>query len=247
MTMSPTMKFTLIEARLFLRERMIAIFALALPVVILLALGAMPFMRAHQEGLNGQRVIDIYIPLLVGLALAALALNGLPGALGTYRERGVLRRLSTTPVNPSVVLFAQLLVNLVAAVISIILLIVVGNLLLSVPMPKVPVGYALSVILMAASLLAIGLVIAATAPSGRAAGGIGTLVYLPMLVSAGLWTPGFTPKVLQKVGEFTPLGAGVRAIGDAWFGSWPQPTHLLVMAVYTAVFSFLAVRFFRWE
>lgn len=245
--MSALTKLTITEAKLFLRERAIVVFALACPVLILLLLGAIPFLRQPNPDLGGERIIDLYIPTLVGLSLSALALNGLPGALGTYRERGVLRRLSTTPVHPSTLLAAQLLVNLVAGVVSVLLLVIAGRLAFAIPVPEVAVGYVLAVVLLAAALLAIGLVIAAMAPSGRAAGGIGTMVYLPMLVSAGLWTPGFTPRVLERIGEFTPLGAGVRAISDAWFGSWPQPLHLAVMAGYTVIFAFLAAKVFRWE
>lgn len=245
--MSALTKLTISEAKLFLRERTIVLFALACPVLILLVLGAIPFLREPNPDLGGDRIIDLYIPTLVGLSLSALALNGLPGALGSYRERGVLRRLSTTPVHPSTLLSAQLLVNLAAGVVSVLLLVIVGRVAFDIPVPKVALGYILAVLLLAVALLAIGLVIAATAPSGRAAGGIGTMVYLPMLVSAGLWTPGFTPRILERIGEFTPLGAGVRAVSDAWFGSWPHPLHLAVMAGYFVIFAVIATRVFRWD
>ena len=42
--------------------------------------------------------------LVTLLALVVLALQALPMTLGTYRERGILRRMSTTPVHPGMVL-----------------------------------------------------------------------------------------------------------------------------------------------
>ena len=47
--------------------------------------------------------------------------------------------------------------------------------------------------------------------------------------------------------DFTPLGAAVQALEDAWFGATPSATHILVMAVYAVVVGAIAVRVFRWE
>jgi ABC-2 type transport system permease protein len=245
--MSALSKLTVHEFRLFLRDRGVAFVALILPVALLLVMGAVPFLREPNANLDGQRVIDIYVPILVGISLATLALNGVPGALAAYRETGVLRRLGTTPMRPTSLLTAQLLVSLVAGIVSIVVLVIVGSVLFDVPMPVSIPGYLLSLVLLTASLLSVGLVIAALAPNGRAAGGIGTIVYLPMLVLAGMWTPGFTPEAFQRVGDFTPLGAGVRAVGQAWFEGMPSTLPLVVMAVYAIGFTVFAGRVFRWE
>ena len=45
---------------------------------------------------------------MVVISLATLGVSTLPSRLATYRELGVLRRLSTTPVDPAALLIAQL-------------------------------------------------------------------------------------------------------------------------------------------
>ncbi len=79
---------------------------------------------------------------MVVMTLAILGVNLLPARLVKYREKGVLRRLSTTPANPRSILIAQLIVNMGAAVVGLVVLIVVGNLVLQIPLPQDLIGFA---------------------------------------------------------------------------------------------------------
>ena len=45
----------------------------------------------------------------------------------------------------------------------------------------------------------------------------------------------------------TPLGAALQAVRDSWGGQFAEPLHLVLLAVYTAVFAGIAARTFRWE
>jgi ABC-2 type transport system permease protein len=246
--MSALGKLTVVEAKLFSREPAAAVYGLAFPVVLLVIFGSLPSMRAASSSTGGLRVIDVYLPILIGLGLATLALNTLPGFLANYREKGVLRRLSTTtPVSPAGVLTAQLVVNVTAAMVSVALLVGIGHVAFGVALPRQFLGFLLTLVLLATSLYTLGLLVASVAPTNRAAAGIGTLLYLPMMFTAGLWTPGFTPGLIHRIGEFTPLGAGVQALQQVWAGHWPQPLLLLVLAGYTVVVGALAARLFRWE
>ena len=80
-----------------------------------MVLGSIPAFREPDTELGGLRVIDLYVPIIVGFVLAMLAISVLPNYLATYREKGILRRLSTTPVPPSSLLQAQLAMGLAMA------------------------------------------------------------------------------------------------------------------------------------
>jgi ABC-2 type transport system permease protein len=240
-------RLTTTELKLFLRDPMAWFFAIAFPPLLLVVLGAIPAFREPQADLGGRRVIDLYVPIMVGFVLAMLAVSVVPTYLATYRERGVLRRLATTPVRPAALLGAQMAMALLLAVATVTLVLAVGVVGFATAVPGSPAGFLLA-FLLAAALLAVGILAAAVAPSGRAASGIGTLLFFPMMFFAGLWAPrDAMPEVLRRVGDFTPLGAGVQALQDAIARAWPRPLHLAVLAAFAAAAGLAAARLFRWE
>ena len=218
------------------------------PLVLLVIIGSIPSSRKPSDGLGGLRFIDVYVPTMIAFVLAILALNALPPALATYREKGILRRLSTTPAPPSWVLAAQLAINVAVTVIAMILILSIGRFAFAVHLPAQIIGFALSAILAVAALLSLGLFVAAVAPSGRVANLAGAILFYPMMFFAGLWVPrAAMPGVLRHISDFLPLGAAVQALQDTTGGNWPHPLHLMVMAVYALVFGAAAVKLFRWE
>jgi ABC-2 type transport system permease protein len=235
------------EARLAWRQPTGLIGGLALPTVLLIIFSLIPTFRQPQASLGGFSPLDLYVPILIGFSLAMLALFGLPIPLVSYRELGVLRRLSTTPVPPSWLLAAQGVVQLGVAMAGLAGILVAGA-ALGTPAPKSPGGFALAVVLCVAGLFPLGLLIAAVARTASGASVIGRLVLIPMLFFAGLWWPReLMPAVLRDVSDYIPLGAAVEAIQDSMRGPFPPAAPLLVLTGYAVLFGFLAMRFFRWE
>src|ERR1041384_8227853 len=107
--MSALTRLTRTETKLFLREPIVVFFAVAFAPILLVILGLVPAMREHEPELGGLRPIDIYTPILVTMGIALFALSGLSQLFASYREKGVLRRMRTTPVKPGVMIGAQLL------------------------------------------------------------------------------------------------------------------------------------------
>jgi ABC-2 type transport system permease protein len=246
--MSRLAKLTLTEAKLFWRDPTGWFFALAFPPLLLVILGSVPAFREPDAGLGGLRVIDLYVPILVGFVLAMLAISVFPNYLATYREKGILRRLSVTPVQPSRLLQAQLAMGLAMALGAVVLVMGIGAVVFGTALPAQPLGFLVAVVLAAGALYAVGLLVAAIAPTGKAAAGIGTMLWFPIMFFAGLWVPREAmPDTLNRIGDFTPLGAGVQAMQDAWNGSWPDWLHLAVMAAFAIGASLAAARLFRWE
>ena len=237
------------EARLALREPIGLVVGLAIPVLLLVVFGAISIAQHKAEPqLGGLTIIAVYIPILIAFCLGMLGLFSLPRALVTYRELGILRRLSTTPLPPSWVLAAQLVINFVLAAWTLIILVVAGGVAFGVAAPKSLAGFALAYLLSVAALFAMGLWVAAVARSATTANAMAGALFFPLVFFAGLWYPQqFMPAALRDVGQLTPLGGSVPALQSATQGHFPPAEPLLVMAAYAVVFALLAWRSFRWE
>jgi ABC-2 type transport system permease protein len=246
--MSALAKLTSTEIRLFLREPLGVFFVLAFPSILIAILGSVPAFRQRDEAIGGLRVVDLYVTISIALILAMLALQFTPAVLANYRERGVLRRMSTTPVHPAMLLAAQLATSLLAALVATALVLGVGRIVFAVPFPRQFAGFVLAFVLAATAMFGVGLFIAAVAPSGKGGNAIGTILFFPVMFFAGLYVPREAmPPTLRRIGDLTPLGAGEQALRDAAAGSWPQAGHLAVLAAYIVIFGLAAARLFRWE
>lgn len=244
--MSPLAKLTVVEGKLFLRELSAPGMAILLPPVLLLVFGSISGLNEPAEQFGGQRFIDVWAPSLIVISVAILGVQALPTTMATYRERGILRRLSTTPVHPASLLVADLLVYLVATLVAVALLVLVGWAVLDIPLPQHVAGFAAALLLGTAALFALGLVIAAVVPSARAATVVGIVVFLAVLFLGGVYLPSeVMPETIARIGVYTPPGA--QALQDAWLGTGPSVLHLIVMAAIAVALCVVAALVFRWE
>ncbi|MEV7044673.1 ABC transporter permease [Amycolatopsis sp. NPDC051061] len=239
-------KITTTEAKLFLRTPFMAIAGILLPAAVLLAVGAIPGMTEPSPAAGGFRFIDAWVPSVIVISLAMLALQSIPGAVATYREQGVLRRLATTPVHPANLLGAQLLIHVVIALAGIGLTLGVAHAAYDVPLPKHPPAFLLTLLLGTVSMFALGLLAAAFARTAKSAGGFAMIAFLPTMFFGGVYLPRpLLPEVVRRIGDYVP--PGTQPLQDAWVGTGVQPLQLVVLAGFAVLGTALAARYFRWE
>jgi ABC-2 type transport system permease protein len=241
--MSQTLALTRIETKLFVREWSGLFFVFALPLGLLTIFSLL-------GGNDGSDGIPVgFLPsMAIGIGIGILGLGTLPMMLAGYREKGVLRRLSTTPVRPVKLLIAQLLLHLAAAVLVIVLILGVGSLFFDAALPGSPLCFTVAALLYCVSQLALGLLIAGLVPTAKAASIVGNVLLFPSMFFAGVWTPGdLMPESIRWLRDVTPMGAGMSSLQDSWSGGWPDGVHVIAMLAVTAVSIGVAARFFRWE
>ncbi|WP_369146630.1 ABC transporter permease [Streptomyces sp. R44] len=237
------------EARLFGREPAALFWVMIAPTLLLAILGGLvPSFREASADLGGRRMVDLYVPVAVLFALIMAAIQAMPPVLSGYRERGILRRMSTTPVRPRALLAAQLVLHGAAAVVSSVLVIAVGRTAFGVALPENVVGYGLALVLAVAGGLALGATVCAVSRNQKTATAVGTAVFFPMMFTAGVWVPvQAMPDTLQRIVGLTPLGAASEALDAAASGGRPGWAALGVMALWAVALTGASVRWFRWE
>jgi ABC-2 type transport system permease protein len=236
------------QARLAWRQPAGMIAGIGLSVGLLILFGELPVFRQSSGRLGDLTTFDVYIPILIALAIGIIALVYLPGPLVSYREQGILRRLSATPVPASWVLAAQMAVQTAIMAVAVLLILFVSTVCYGASAPANPGGLILALVLAIAAMFTLGLSIAAVARTANAARGIMGAAFYPLMFFAGLWDPvQQMPGWIQAISHLTPLGAAVQAMQDSLNVGFPPAAPLLVLAAYALVFGYLCKRFFRWN
>jgi ABC-2 type transport system permease protein len=247
-TADATMTVLRTEARLFGREPGSLFWMLGFPTILLVILGLIPSFREASPDLGGQRLIDLYASVTVILAIIFASLMAMPGVVTSYRERGILKRLRTTPVRPGSLLLAQALLHGVAVFGSIVLALAVSHLAFDVPLPGNLGMYVVVLVLTVTASFGMGAVITALSPTTRLAQTIATIVFFPSMFTAGVYLPvQAMTGTLHDVVTLMPLGAAAEALNASLVGDQPASTDLVVLAVWSIGLAAIAIRFFKWE
>lgn len=236
-----------VQARLALREPYGLLGGIALPAVLLAVFGFIGRQLPGNVGDTGLTIIDLWTPTILVLAFLYIAVS-LPNTLVRDRESGWLRRVSTTPLHPSMLLAAQLIFDLVLAAAAVLIIILGGALVFGASLHVQILPFVVSLLLSIVEIFALGLVLVALMPSQTVASAVSGVVVFVLMFLSGLWVqPAQVGDPLRTIMYYSPSGAAARALLDAVFNGSPSYAALLTMAVYTVIFGFIAIRYFRWE
>lgn len=242
-------KLTWVELKLFLREPVGAFFTLIFPLMVLFIFGTI-FGNQPSAYFNGLGTVDISVPAYTAMIIGTTGLVGLTITVSSYREKGVLRRLRTTPISPLTILAAQVLVLLLMTTLGMLLLVAAGKLVYHMRFEGNVLNVMLGFLLSCLSFFAIGFVLASVLPTARTAQVVGMSLLYPMLFLCGAGYPReLLPDTIIKVSSFLPLTYVVTLLRGLWVGdSWSQHlTEVLVLTGLLVLGVFISTRIFRWE
>ena len=240
------------EAKLFLREPANAFFTLLFPLVMLFIFGSIYSNQSAPSipGASGQGTIETLIPALIAMVIGMTGLMAITMTMASYRENGVLRRLSTTPVSSLFVLVAQVVVVFSMTALGMLLLVIAGKLVYHVRIPGNLLDILGGFILGSLSFFSIGFILAGTMPTTRTAQIVAMLLLYPMLILSGAaWPRELMPATVQKISTFMPLTYVVNLLRGLWIGE-PWGNHLLDVGVLLGMLLLgiiISARTFRWE
>lgn len=110
------------ELKLNLRDMNMVIFAIIMPLVMLIILGFIYQTKPAFDGAD-YTFLEQSIGAVCAISICAGGLMGLPIVVSEYRERKILKRLQVTPISPVMLLGVEFTIYVIYALVSMLTLI----------------------------------------------------------------------------------------------------------------------------
>jgi len=243
-------RLTWLEVKIFVREPLGVLGTLGLPVGIFILMNRLLGPRVSTASPDVPRFVSVDLPIFVSLLMVVSAVLSLITIIAIYREGGILKRLRATPLRPQTILTAHVIVKLLFTAVTLALMILAGRRYFSVDSGVPLVSFTLALLFSTVSILSLGFLIASIVPTARFAQPIGTLIFYPMIVVCGLFTPvDSLPPALEAIARAAPPTYAVSLMrgiwhGDGWFGHVGDVAILTLMFL---IFTAVSAKVFRWE
>lgn len=237
------------ELKLNVRDMNMVLFAICMPVVVLVILGFIYQTKPAYEGAN-YTFLEQSMSAVCTISICAGGLMGLPMVVSGYRERKILKRFRVTPISPIMLLFVEVTIYILYAAASMLLVFPAAVLFCGVSFHGNWAAFIGSWFLTLISTLSIGMMIGGIAKNEKMAGVIASALYFPMLIFSGATLPfEIMPDVMQKIVLLFPLTQGIQLMKATFLGLpvnnlWPAVT---VMGAVTIICTGTAVKCFKWE
>lgn len=238
-----------IEGKLSIRDMNMIIFAIIMPLIVLVILGTVYGNKPAFEG-AGYTFIEQSFGALSTIAICAGGLMGLPILVSDYRERKILKRFQVTPVSTAMILFVHLMIYTLYSAVSVILLWIVARLFWGFQMRGSYLTFFAGWVLVLLSMLSIGMLVGGVAKNSKSASVIASILYFPMLVFSGATLPyEVMPVLMQKVVNIMPLTQGIKILKAATLGVTLENVFISVVVMLTLAVICIgaSIKFFRWE
>jgi len=244
------LKLTWLETKIFMREPMGAIGTILIPVIAFLGLGRLAGRTLSPESASGSALARIGLPVFAAILIALSAVISLVTIIAIYREGGILKRLRATPLRPTTILAAHVVVKLMLTAATLALMVAAGRRYYPAGVNVSVVSVTFALLLATWSILAIGFIIASVVPTARFAQPIGAALFYPMVALSGLFVPiAAMPPGVQLLARLMPLTYAVSLLKGVWQGeAWSA--HLGDVAALIVVFGVsvaISSKVFRWE
>ncbi len=237
------------EIRLSLRGMDMFIFAVCMPVVVVIILGAVFGNKPAFAGAE-YTFLEQSFGAVSAIAICAGGVMGLPLVVSDYRSRKILKRFKVTPTSPALILAVQVVIYALYSLISLILVYGTGAICFGYQLYGSWWQFLGAYLLVMLSMFSMGLLVGGVAPNIKTAGAAASLLYFPMLIFSGATLPyEVMPVALQKVADILPLTQGIKLLKAASLGLPIDSVFIpvVVMIVIAVICTTVSLRFFKWE
>lgn len=246
------------QNRIFWRTPIAAFFTLVFPLMFLVVFGVVFGSEEIEE--TGLTVAQFYAPALAVFGAVSATYTNLAIRTSIDRDAGILKRVRGTPLPPWCYLAGRIGSATYLAAISVGIMLVAGALFYGLTFyADAIVSLIVTFVVGVATFAALGLLVAALAPTADAAQTIANATLLPLAFFSDIFivTDSGTPAWITRFADVFPLRHFATAFVDGFEplsvaerSGWLDHLHwadLGVMLLWFAGTAALTLRFFTWE
>ncbi|MDQ2088039.1 ABC transporter permease [Herbivorax sp. ANBcel31] len=237
------------EIKLSLRGMDMFIFAICMPVIVMVILGFIYGDKPAFEGAQYSFLAQSF-GAVATIAVCAGGVMGLPLVISDYRNKKILKRFKVTPISPALILAVQIVVYSLYSIVSLTLVYLVAAIFFGYQLSGSWVQFLGAYLLVMLSMFSIGLLVGGVASNIKTASVLASLLYFPMLIFSGATLPyEVMPGMLQRVADIMPLTQGIKLLKATSLG-YPVESvwvPILIMALVAVVCTSISIVFFKWE
>ena len=213
--------------------------------------GKPPFITPAETSILNRkyRFIDFFVPGIIAMTVMTASLFGAVNVNAELRQKGVIKKLSTTPITHTDWILSNVLYQFILSVIATIAILLVSYTAFDVSLQLnfwLPVFVVLDVF----AFVGIGMILARVAKEAESAAAAANAIMFPMMFLSGTFFPvEMMPGFLQKFSRILPLyyvNEGLRA--SMIFADNMVALHCsVIIGVFAAVVFVLGVMTTKWE
>ncbi len=190
-------------------------FAVAFPVLLVLLVPQIYGADTVLE--DGTPLARFYAPTMAVYGAAVTAYVNMPEALARARERGVLHRLTGTPLPMPLLLAGRVISSMWIAALTLAAVMGLAGLLYDVPIPSTWPGVVVTALLSTLCFAVLGVALMTLLGSSRAVSAVALGTLLPLSFVSDIFVVGVQfPRFLDVIGWISPLRHATRAVSDAY-------------------------------
>jgi ABC-2 type transport system permease protein len=232
-----------LERRMFWRNPSAAFFNFLLPLLFLALFGAI---------FAGERdLLQVIVPGIAGMSVVSTTFSALAMNVTYLREAGILKRMRGTPL-PTSAYLAGIAGNAITnALLQVGLVTAAGAVIFGLDWPSDWAALLVFVVVGVWTFATLGVALAHAIPNVDSAPAYVNAAFLPLIFISGVfYDADNAPEVLRDVAEVLPLKHLIDGLSGAMVTGSGLGDHLvalLVLVLWGAVGSVLAIRGFSWE
>ena len=213
--------------------------------------GQPPFIRAAETPTLAKkfRFIEFFVPGIIAMSVMTSSLSGAVNVNAELRQKGVIRKLSTTPITRTDWILSNIVYQFILAVISTMAILVVSYAVFSVRL-QINAWLVVFIVLEVFAFGGLGMILTRVANEAESATAAANFIMFPMMFLSGSFFPlELMPGFLQTIARILPLyyvNEGLRA-SMVFVDNTAALRDSAMIGVFAIVVFVLGINTTKWE